>query len=102
MVNIEQVIENARTIVSTTSSFSLLARLQHQDEYCLDEQLVGNFPFSHRAWGSWQWKRNWISPLPPTFLGKRKTFWPLSWTFSGQVHKDGVRMASPLYYIDEK
>jgi hypothetical protein len=78
MVNIEQVMENARTIVSTTSSFSLLARLQHRDEYCLDEQLVGNFPFFHREWKSWQRRRNEISPLLPTFLGKRKTFWPLS------------------------
>ena len=74
MINIKQVMENARTISSTTSSFSLLARLQHQDEYCLDEQLVGNLPFSHCEWKSWQWRRNEISPLLPTFLGKRKIF----------------------------
>jgi hypothetical protein len=103
MVTVEQVMENACTIVSTTSSLSLLARLQHQDECCLDEQFVGNFPFSQ--WKSWQWwRRNGISPLLPTFLGERKTFWPRSWTFVGRVHKDGevVRMASPLYYIDKK
>jgi hypothetical protein len=56
MVNFEQAIENApsRTIVSTSSSSSLFARLQHRDEYCLDsdEQLVENFPFSDHEWKS--------------------------------------------------
>ena len=105
IVNAEQVIGNARTIVSTTLSLSLLARLQHRDKYCVDEQLGRNFPLSHRAWKSWQWWRmNGISPLLPRFLGKRKTFWARAWIFAGRVHKDSeaVRVDLPLYYIDKR